>query len=63
MDPKKVFTYVEMKYFSMWYERQNPKKQEEVKSLIQSGRFEITMGGWSGPDECDANYEDLIGNF
>ena len=21
------------------------------------------MGGWVGPDECDANYEDIIGNF
>lgn len=21
------------------------------------------MGGWVGSDECDANYEDIIGNF
>jgi len=21
------------------------------------------MGGWVAPEECDANYEDIIGNF
>ena len=27
LDPKKVFTYVEMKFFSMWFERQTEKMQ------------------------------------
>lgn len=35
----------------------------DVKMLIKEGRLEITMGGWVGADEDDANYEDLIGNF
>jgi hypothetical protein len=25
-DPKKVFTYVEMKFFNMWYTRQTAKR-------------------------------------
>lgn len=37
--------------------------QADVRNLIQEGRLEITMGGWVGSDECDANYEDIIGNF
>ena len=62
-DPKKMFTYVEMKYFNMWYTRQTHEMQADVRNLIQEGRLEITMGGWVGSDECDANYEDIIGNF
>lgn len=62
-DPKKLFTYVEMKFFNMWYTRQSEKMQEDVKKLIKNGQLEITMGGWVGADEADANYEDLIGNF
>lgn len=30
---------------------------------MQEGRFEITMGGWVGPEENDSNYEDIIGVF
>jgi len=52
-----------MKYFNMWYTRQSKEMQKDVKMLIKEGRLEITMGGWSGPDECDTNYEDIIGNF
>jgi hypothetical protein len=37
--------------------------QEDVKMLVEQGRLEITMGGWVGADESNANYEDLIGNF
>jgi hypothetical protein len=29
-DPKKLFTFVEMKYFNMWYTRQTETKQKEV---------------------------------
>jgi hypothetical protein len=37
--------------------------QEDVKMLINEGRLEITMGGWVGPEEVTAYYEDIIGNF
>jgi lysosomal alpha-mannosidase len=52
-----------MKYFNMWYTRQTKKMQEDAKMLIKEGRLEITMGGWVGPEESTANYEDLISNF
>ena len=57
------FTYVEMKYFSMWYTRQNQKMKDDVKMLIKSGRLEITMGGWVGSEESVANYDDIVANF
>jgi len=34
-----------------------------VKELIKNGQLEITMGGWVGPEEMTADYEDVIGNF
>ena len=61
--PERKFTYVEMKFFSMWYKRQDKDTQGAVKQLIKEGRFEITMGGWVGTDEANTNYEDIIGNF
>lgn len=61
-DPSCKFTFVEMKYFNMWYTRQTKKMQEDVKKLIKEGRFEITMGGWVGPEESVAYYDDMISN-
>ena len=55
-----TFTYVEMKYFNMWYTRLEPKQKAQVKKLIQNGQFEITQGGWVANDEACTNYEDII---
>jgi alpha-mannosidase len=52
-----------MKFFHMWYTRQNPKMQQDAKMLIKQGRLEIAMGGWVAPDETCTNYEDVINNF
>lgn len=41
-DPKRRFTYVEMKFFSMWYKVQDEAMKEIVKGLIKSGQLEIT---------------------
>lgn len=62
-DAKRRFTYVEMKFFSMWYYDQTDEMKEVVKGLIKSGRLEITQGGWSATDEACPNYEDMILNM
>ena len=54
---------MEMKFFYMWYTRQETATKEIVKQLIQSGQLEITMGGWSATDEACPNYEDIINNM
>lgn len=41
-DPQRRFTFVEMKFFSMWYRNQDEKTKEIVKKLIKSGQMEIT---------------------
>ena len=62
-DPKRRFTYVEMKFFTMWYNRQTPEKKKDVKKLVREGRLEFANGGWSSTDEASANYEDMINNM
>ena len=42
LDPKKRFTYVEMKYFSRWYKNQKEELKNKVKQLIKEGRLEIS---------------------
>ena len=36
-DPKKRFSEVEMKFFSMWWEEQSIEKKAEVWKLVESG--------------------------
>jgi len=33
-DPRRKFTFVEMKFFSMWWVRQSEKTQKQVKQLV-----------------------------
>jgi lysosomal alpha-mannosidase len=62
-NPKRRFTYVEMKFFHMWYTQQEKGVKDEVKRLIKNGQLEITQGGWSATDEACPSYEDLIVNM
>ena len=57
------FTYVEMKFFHMWYTRQDQETKDKVKKFISDGRFEIVNGGWSMHDEAAPHYEDMINNM
>lgn len=60
---RRKFTYVEMKFFTMWYNDQTDKTRAVVKKLIKDGRLEITQGGWAATDEACPNYEDMILNM
>jgi alpha-mannosidase len=62
-DPRRKFTYVEMKYFTMWYNYLHQKDKDRVKKLIKNGQLEITQGGWTASDEACPNYQDLILNM
>lgn len=33
-DPKKTFSYAEMKFFKMWWNQQDDPKKDSVKKLI-----------------------------
>jgi hypothetical protein len=62
-NPSRKFTYVEMKFFTMWYERQTDEIKQELKKYVSEGRFEFVNGGWSMHDEATPHYEDMINNM
>lgn len=62
-DPRKRFTYVEMKFLSLWWNEQTQDTQNKVRQLIQEGRLEIVNAGWSMHDEACTHYEDMINNM
>ena len=41
-NPKRKFTYVEMKFFTMWYWRQSEETRNNVKMLVREGRLEFS---------------------
>lgn len=62
-NPSRKFTYVEMKFFTMWWHRQTHEMKRDVRQLIKEGRFEFVNGGWSMHDEATPHYEDMINNM
>lgn len=62
-DPKKRFSYVEMKFFTMWWKNQNDEVKTQVRQLVKEGRLEFLNGGWSMHDEACSHYEDQINNM
>ena len=62
-DPTKRFTYVEMKFFSMWWREQTDTLKEQVRTLVKEGRLEFVNAGWSMHDEACTHYEDMINNM
>lgn len=41
-----TFVWAEMSYLQLWWDQAHPTKQRALRSLIDSGRFEIVTGGW-----------------
>jgi alpha-mannosidase len=62
-NPARTFSEVEMKFFSMWWEKQTADMKEKVRGLVQNGQLELINGGWSMHDEACPTYEDMIDNM
>uniref|UniRef100_H2Z3Z1 Alpha-mannosidase n=1 Tax=Ciona savignyi TaxID=51511 RepID=H2Z3Z1_CIOSA len=60
VDPTRRFIYVEVAFFSRWWREQNTEVQQEVKRLVQEGRLEFILGGWSMNDEAATHYNAII---
>ncbi len=53
----RTFTYVEISYFSRWWEEQTEEMKNKVRDLIhKEGRLEFANGGWVMNDEAAAHY-------
>ncbi|XP_063227020.1 lysosomal alpha-mannosidase-like [Bacillus rossius redtenbacheri] len=62
-DPTRRYIQVETAYLWMWWQHQNDAVREQYRQLVQSGRIQMTGGGWSMPDEATTTYQALIDNF
>ncbi|GBG29934.1 Alpha-mannosidase [Hondaea fermentalgiana] len=51
-EPKRKFNYVEMAFFSRWWEEQNNATRADVRQLVKEGRLQFLNGGWCMHDEA-----------
>lgn len=50
-----TFIWAEISILQLWWDQAHPTKQRALKHLIQTGRFEITTGGWVMTDEANVH--------
>ena len=62
-NPDRKFIYVEIAFFSRWWNQQTNKTKDLVRNLVNQGRLEFTNGGWSMNDEATTYYADIIDNL
>jgi hypothetical protein len=54
------FIYVEMAFFTRWWQEQSETTKSVVRELVNEGRLEFINGGWCMNDEATAHYVDII---
>lgn len=62
-NPKRKFSEVEIKFFSMWWDHQTEEKKDVVRGLVRDGQLEFINAGWSMHDEACPIYEDMVENM
>lgn len=51
-DGNRTFTFGDLKFFKLWYEKQNQTTREDIKVAVQNGQLDLVNGGWLPPDEA-----------
>lgn len=59
-NPNRTFTYVEQKFFSMWWNEQSNSSKTRVRTLIASDQLSFVNGGWCMHDEAATHYIGMI---
>ena len=59
-NPNRTFSFVETKFFSMWWKEQRPEMKETVKFLIQNDQLAFINGGWCMHDEATTHFMGMI---
>ncbi|XP_068939090.1 lysosomal alpha-mannosidase [Petaurus breviceps papuanus] len=54
------FIYVEIAFFSYWWNQQTAQIQQEVRQLVCQGRLQFANGGWVMNDEATTYYAAII---
>lgn len=59
-NPNRRFTYVEMGFFSRWWDQQNNYTKDNVRTLVGEQRLQFANGGWCMHDEAGTHFIDMI---
>jgi hypothetical protein len=59
-NPGRTFTYVEQKFFSMWWERQNDAVKDSVRFLVANKQLNFVNAGWCMHDEATTHFMGMI---
>ncbi|XP_074647600.1 lysosomal alpha-mannosidase-like [Tubulanus polymorphus] len=59
-DSTKRFIYVEVAFFHRWWLQQHDSIRHNIRNLVNSGRLEFILGGWSMNDEASTHYSGII---
>uniref|UniRef100_A0A6G1SA06 Lysosomal alpha-mannosidase n=1 Tax=Aceria tosichella TaxID=561515 RepID=A0A6G1SA06_9ACAR len=60
MDKSKRFIYVEMSFFTKWWNEQDEPMRLLVQQLVNDGQLEFINGGWCMNDEATVTYHSTI---
>ena len=52
----RTFVYVEMAFFSRWWNEQSKDVKKSVKELVFNGQLEFANGGWCMHDEAGLDF-------
>jgi lysosomal alpha-mannosidase len=59
-NPNRKFIYVEMAFFTRWWNIQSDDIKNQVHELVKNGQFEFINGGWCMNDEASTHYNAII---
>lgn len=58
--PARTFTYVEQKFFSMWWKLQDDAVKDSVRYLVANKQLSFVNGGWCMHDEAATHFMGMI---
>jgi alpha-mannosidase len=62
-NPKRTFSWCEISFFRLWYDRQPDYKKNVIKNLVRQKRLEFVGGSWVMHDEASTYYQHIIDNI
>ncbi|KAH3756794.1 lysosomal alpha-mannosidase [Pelomyxa schiedti] len=58
--PDHKFTYVEISFFSKWWDEQTEDTKAMLMKLVENGQWEFANGGWVMNDEATTTARDIV---
>jgi Glycosyl hydrolases family 38 N-terminal domain len=59
-NPSRTFSYVEQKFFSMWWSEQSDAIKDKVRYLVANQQLVFLNGGWCMHDEASTHFVSMI---